>query len=268
MHHSPPLRRNFHPAYWRHCTRGRRRRTSWPCWTKHWEWDLPALPMLASRLGDRRYNEHWEDLSDQCHRARASSEPRDFLRRAYAIDQDCLERTPAQLRAVSSHAAGHGRRYQFNAPLDAVLHHRGGVQNLENNTNHLSFESVQDYEDWLAANGQDRAIHRADHRARRARAQGRLLAAENADAADSGPNCRAARQQRRRESIFSTVRHEMPDRSPGWGPATTAGKRATTRLKTLCCPPIENLIAISTTPTCRQSRQRWLVRTAERQRLV
>jgi prolyl oligopeptidase len=38
--------------------------------------------------------------------------------------------------------------FQFNGHL-MPLHHRGGVQNLENNANYLSFESVKDYDDWL-----------------------------------------------------------------------------------------------------------------------
>ena len=81
---------------------------------------------------------------------RNQQQSRDFLRRVYAIDQSALSEVD-QLnfelfrRTLQNRVDG----YQFNAHL-MPIHHRGGVQNLENNANYLSFETLQDYEDWLA----------------------------------------------------------------------------------------------------------------------
>lgn len=113
-----------------------------------WEARLANSPLFASRLGDRRYNELWTDLSISAIETR-QQQSRDFLRRTYAIDKNALsedEQLNYELfrRTLQDNVDG----FQFNGYL-MPLHHRGGVQNLENNTNNLSFESVKDYDDWL-----------------------------------------------------------------------------------------------------------------------
>ena len=54
-----------------------------------WEWRLAENPVFASRLGDRRYNQRWPNLSiaaiEQRHETR-----RDFLRRLRIIDPASL----------------------------------------------------------------------------------------------------------------------------------------------------------------------------------
>ena len=113
-----------------------------------WEAKLANTPLFASRLGDRRYNELWADLSIGAIEAR-QQQSREFLRRTYAIDTNALN-ADQQLnyelfrRTLQDSVDA----YQFNAHL-MPLHHRGGAQNLENNTNYLRFESIKDYDDWL-----------------------------------------------------------------------------------------------------------------------
>ena len=114
-----------------------------------WEARLANSPMAASQLGDRRYNDQWSDRSIAAIEAQ-QAQSRDFLRRAYAIDRNTLTESD-QLnyelfrRSLQTTVDG----YQFNGHL-MPLHHRGGVQNLENNANNLRFESLKDYDDWLA----------------------------------------------------------------------------------------------------------------------
>lgn len=116
---------------------------------EEWEARLANNPVFASQLGDKRYNQLWGDLSITAIE-RNQQQSRDFLRRVYAIDQSALSEVD-QLnfelfrRTLQNRVDG----YQFNAHL-MPIHHRGGVQNLENNANYLSFETLQDYEDWLA----------------------------------------------------------------------------------------------------------------------
>ena len=114
-----------------------------------WEWYLAENPMVASRAGDRRYNTKWRDGSLAAIERR-HLERRDFLRRVYAIDRAALPE-PDQLnyelfrrdlqRRVDEH--------QFKGFL-MPFSQRGGVQNLDSQASYLRFETVADYEDWLA----------------------------------------------------------------------------------------------------------------------
>ena len=116
---------------------------------EEWEARLAYDPVFASELGDRRYNQQWEDLSLGAIKT-YQDQSRDFLRRTYAIDKSALNDTD-QLdyelfrRTLQSRVDA----FQFKGHL-LPLHHRGGAQNLENTANRLNFESVKDYEDWLA----------------------------------------------------------------------------------------------------------------------
>jgi prolyl oligopeptidase len=114
-----------------------------------WEWQLAQNPVTASRQGDRRYNTEWRDESlagfENRHQAR-----REFLRRLYAIDKSALSETE-QLNYELFRRDLQRRvdQYQFNGHL-MPFNQRGGVQNLDSQASYLRFESVQDYEDWLA----------------------------------------------------------------------------------------------------------------------
>ena len=116
---------------------------------EHWEWRLTTSPVLASMLGDRRFNDQWADDSlgaiEERHKAN-----RDFLRRAYAIDRAALS-TDDQLnhelfrRQLQDDVDAH----QFNAFL-LPFSSRGGIQTPENLTNQLRLVTLEDYEDWLS----------------------------------------------------------------------------------------------------------------------
>jgi uncharacterized protein (DUF885 family) len=113
-----------------------------------WEWQLAENPTLASRLGDRRYNDRWPDLSlDAFDRRRAQQQA--FQSRLRAID-------PAQLDADEQlnyelflrELQDDLDAYQYRAYL-MPINQRGGVQSLESTAEGLRLESVADYEDWL-----------------------------------------------------------------------------------------------------------------------
>ena len=119
---------------------------------EHWEWTLANSPVMASMMGDRRYNREWGDNSltaiEQDH-----VETQAFLRRVYAIDRDALssadklnyELFRRQLQdVVDEHQFG-----SYLVPFD----HQGGIQNLDIMASRLSFISVADYDDWIARLG-------------------------------------------------------------------------------------------------------------------
>jgi prolyl oligopeptidase len=56
---------------------------------EHWEWRMATSPVMASMLGDRRYNDQWPDNSLDAIERR-HDQTRDFLRRVYALDRSAL----------------------------------------------------------------------------------------------------------------------------------------------------------------------------------
>jgi prolyl oligopeptidase len=114
-----------------------------------WEWQLAQNPTMASRLGDRRYNDQWQDNSLEAIERR-HKETREFLNRTYAIDRAALsaedqlnhELFRRELQDSIDLAAFNGHLMPFSQ--------RGGVQNLENTASYLRFSTIRDYDDWLA----------------------------------------------------------------------------------------------------------------------
>jgi prolyl oligopeptidase len=113
-----------------------------------WEWRLNENPVFASRLGDRRKNDQWTDISLQAIERRHQDE-QEFLRRLRAIDSTQLSEQD-QLnydlfrRELENSIDGHQYR-AFLMPMSQ----RGGVQSLESVAETIRLANVQDYEDWL-----------------------------------------------------------------------------------------------------------------------
>jgi prolyl oligopeptidase len=114
-----------------------------------WEWQLREYPVFASRLGDRRFNAGWTDLSVDAHERR-NEYRRELLRRLRAIDPALLDgddRLNHDLfrRDLENDIAGHRFR-NYLMPMSQ----RGGVQSLESTAEGLRLQTVADYDDWLA----------------------------------------------------------------------------------------------------------------------
>jgi len=114
-----------------------------------WEWRLTENPVMASRLGDRRRNDQWSDLSLEAIERRHADE-REFLRRLRIIDS-------AQLSSANQLNYDLFRR-DLESSIDAhqyknylmPMSQRGGVQSLESTAETVRLANVGDYEDWLA----------------------------------------------------------------------------------------------------------------------
>jgi len=117
-----------------------------------WEWQLAENPMFASQLGDKRYNDSWSDQSLAAIERR-QEETRSFLRRVYAIDRDALsEDEQLNYELFRRQLQDEVDLFKYKGHL-LPFYQRGGVQNLDNNTNSLNFKSAKNYEDWLARMG-------------------------------------------------------------------------------------------------------------------
>jgi uncharacterized protein (DUF885 family) len=114
-----------------------------------WEWQLRENPMFASRLGDRRYNDRWSDNSIAAIKRR-QGEIRDFLQRVYAIDRVSLsEADQLNHELFRRSLQDQVDQFEFRGYL-MPFYQRGGVQNLDSDADDLRFETVSDYEDWIA----------------------------------------------------------------------------------------------------------------------
>ena len=117
-----------------------------------WEWRLVNFPMFASQLGDRRYNTEWTDSSIEAIERR-QAETNAFLQRVYAIDRAALAETDQLNYELFRRSLQDAvDRFKYNGHL-IPFYQRGGVQNLDSNTNSLRFTTVRDFDDWLARMG-------------------------------------------------------------------------------------------------------------------
>jgi uncharacterized protein (DUF885 family) len=114
-----------------------------------WDYWMEQYPTWASMLGDRRWNDRWVNRSLEAINKRHAHNVA-VLAKLRAMNRDSL--SPADrlnydlfLKNYEEHVEGHQYRWHL-IPLD----HRGGVQTADELADALRFETVKDYEDWLA----------------------------------------------------------------------------------------------------------------------
>jgi uncharacterized protein (DUF885 family) len=114
-----------------------------------WEYQLEQYPTWASRLGDRRWNDRWDDESLDAidRRNRHYIEVLDQLGSIKREDLSPADRLNADLfeREYQNEVDGHRYRWHL-IPLNQL----GGVQTMDELADALRFETLQDYADWLA----------------------------------------------------------------------------------------------------------------------
>ncbi len=114
-----------------------------------WDYQLEQYPTWASRLGDRRWNDRWDDESLDAidRRNRHYIEVLDQLGSIKREDLSPADRLNADLfeREYQNEVDGHRYRWHL-IPLNQL----GGVQTMDELADALRFETLQDYADWLA----------------------------------------------------------------------------------------------------------------------
>jgi uncharacterized protein (DUF885 family) len=116
---------------------------------EEWEWLMRESPTFASSLGDRRYNDRWPDLSLQAierrqqhrlaTRARLDRIDRARLQTADRLNYDLFRKDLEDDIA----------EFKFRFHLMPVSQ-GGGIQSADQLADRLRFQTVKDYEDWLA----------------------------------------------------------------------------------------------------------------------
>lgn len=114
-----------------------------------WDWTMRENPVWASNLGDRRFNDRWEDISvenldrQQAHRQGA-------LKRLAGISREALARSEQVSYDIFKYQTEMDiEGYPFEQYLIRTNTY-SGIQNLEQISTTLRFETVKDYDDWLA----------------------------------------------------------------------------------------------------------------------
>ena len=114
-----------------------------------WERELRESPVMASYLGDQRYNDQWGDGSFEAMEASHQAD-RETLARLAEIDRVALpENEQLNYDLFKREYEDRIASYEQQGYL-IPLNQRGGIQTANELTESLSFTSVKDYEDWIA----------------------------------------------------------------------------------------------------------------------
>ena len=114
-----------------------------------WEYGLQQHPERASARGDRRFNDRWTDLSAAAIEARHRHDV-EVLNQLRAVDRNRL--APADqvnfdlFRKHVQERVDEDRYHLYLIPIDQ----RGGIQTLDDFATRIRFETLKDYEDWIA----------------------------------------------------------------------------------------------------------------------
>ena len=115
---------------------------------REWERTMRENPEWASTLGDRRWNDRWQDLSAEAIEVSHAADRR-ALEALLAIERASLPpaaRLDHDLFRQELERAIEGYRFRgFEIPLNQ----RGGVQTADEIQESLRFTEVSDYEDWV-----------------------------------------------------------------------------------------------------------------------
>jgi uncharacterized protein (DUF885 family) len=114
-----------------------------------WDYDMQQWPERASGLGDRRWNDRWSDDSLAAF-ARRNQHSQDVLAQMDRIDRGSL--SPADQLNYDLFRKGFQdsvEGYKFHGFL-LRLNQREGIQTTDELADSLRFETLKDYEDWIA----------------------------------------------------------------------------------------------------------------------
>jgi uncharacterized protein (DUF885 family) len=114
-----------------------------------WDYEMQQSPESASSLGDRRWNDRWSDESVEAY-ARRNQHHQEVLARLARIDRGKLS-TADQLNydLFQKRYQDRVEGYKFHWFLMA-FNQREGIQTSDELGDGLRFQTLKDYEDWLA----------------------------------------------------------------------------------------------------------------------
>ena len=116
---------------------------------EEWQYNLRQSPTMASNLGDKRYNDRWPDVSLTTI-AEQHEHQRGLLKRLLDFDVSQLPRADKLnldllRRQIEVDLEEYAYQWHF-----VPLNQRDGIQDESSLADAMSFQTVKDYEDWLA----------------------------------------------------------------------------------------------------------------------
>jgi hypothetical protein len=123
--------------------------TIWKLFDAEWQWTLENSPTFASYLGDKRYNDRWNDQSIDAIKKRNARRVEALaklkrINRAELPDKEKVNYDLFQKDYESAIANFETRLYLL------PINQRGGVQTSDELAEFIQFQTVKDYEDWIA----------------------------------------------------------------------------------------------------------------------
>ena len=116
---------------------------------REWDYDMEQNPTRASEMGDRRWNDRWPDVSLAAIQKRHQHDL-GVMDEIKAIDRSQLSREDQlSYDMFQEQYATAVEGFQYHWYL-IPFYQREGIQLSNGLTNSLRFETVKDYEDWLA----------------------------------------------------------------------------------------------------------------------
>ena len=176
-----------------------------------WDYQLEQHPTWASRLGDRRWNDRWEDRSlDSIDRQHSHNI--EVLAKLKAIDREALspsDQLNYDLFSKDYENEIEGHRYRwYLIPINQLW----GVQNMDDLANALLFERVKDYDDWLARLRAFPDLHRADDRADARGDKTTNNSSEDCFGTNSSPDRPSDCQRPKKKPLLQTFHCNLPAR--------------------------------------------------------
>jgi uncharacterized protein (DUF885 family) len=114
-----------------------------------WDYRMQQSPEYASELGDRRWNDRWSDESLEAYTRRHEhdKEVLEKLGKIHRARLNAADQLNYDLFHKSYQQAIDGYKFhQFLIPLNQ----RGGIQTQDELADSLRFQTLKDYEDWIA----------------------------------------------------------------------------------------------------------------------
>ena len=114
-----------------------------------WNYSMEQNPTWASSLGDRRWNDKWEDVSLEAIRKREehTREALETLKKIERANLPPADQLNYDLFRKEAEADIAGFKFQMYL---LPINQRGGIQTADELAEQLRFETVKDYEDWIA----------------------------------------------------------------------------------------------------------------------
>ena len=114
-----------------------------------WQWNLETSPTFASYLGDKRYNNRWNDQSIDAIKKRNQHRVETLARLKQINRNELSDKDKVNYDLFQKDYESAVQNYETRLYL-LPINQRGGIQTSDELAESIQFQNVKDYEDWIA----------------------------------------------------------------------------------------------------------------------